>query len=333
VIVAAAVCIVVLFMRLAASIVAPALLALFIVIVSTPPLRWLRRRGMPKYLAMAAILLVLLELGSLVALAATSALESMHANLPHYHERLMVLGDEFGRWLESVGIDRSRAAVRDLVSPAAASRLIYSALSNASGAVTTGILVLLIVAFMLAEASSLPAKLQAAFSLTPEGEAQLQQLVAAINRYMLIKCIMSIATGISIWIWLRALKIEHAATLAIAACLLNFIPIAGNILMAVPAVLVALVQAGLSTALIVTLGYVVVNVLIGNIVEPRYMGHELGISAVVVLLSLLLWGWVLGPIGLLLAVPLTMALIAGLNASPHTRPIAILLGGDPSREG
>src|SRR5262249_5554305 len=102
------------------------------------------------------------------------------------------------------------------------------------------------------------------------------------------------------------------------------------------AVLIALVQVDVSTALLVALGYALVNGVIGNIVEPRLMGRELGISSLVVLLSLLFWGWVFGPIGLFLSVPLTMVLVVALNASPHRRPIAIMLGagvpGPPARD-
>jgi predicted PurR-regulated permease PerM len=325
-IVTAAICVVVLFARSAASILAPALLAFFIAIVATPPLRWLRNRGMPKYLAVVLVLLVLLEVASLVALTTTSALEALREGLPRYQERLVLLSEELGRWLEGVGFDKSRAALHDLISPAAASRFLYAALTNASGTVATGLLVLLIVAFMLIEASSLPAKLQAAFSLTKAREAQFQQLLNSINRYMLIKCITSLATGIGIWIWLQILGIEYAIALAVAAVLLNFIPILGNIFMTIPAVLLALVHANTSTALLVALGYVAVNVVIGNVVEPRLMGRHLGLSSVVVLLSLLFWGWVLGPIGLFLSVPLTIALVVALDVSPHTRPIAVMLG-------
>lgn len=327
-IVAAAACIVVFFMRSAASILAPTLLALFITVIAIPPLRWLRRKGVPKYLAVLAILLLLLDVGSLVALTTTSALESLQEDLPRYQQRLALLTDQLGSWLEGIGIDKSRAAVRDLVNPASASRLVYRALANASGTVTMGFLVLLIVAFMLAEASSLPEKLRAAFSLTSAGEEQLMRLFNSINRYMMIKTVLSIATGVGVWIWLRIIGIEYAVSLAIAAALFNFIPIIGNILMTVPAVLMALVQADIWTALMVALGYAVVNVVIGNILEPRLMGRELGISSVVVLLSLLFWGWVLGPIGLFLSVPLTIVLMAALHASPHTRSIAILLGPD-----
>lgn len=331
IIVAAAVCIVVLFARSAAAILAPALLALFIAIIATPPLQWMRRRGMPKYLAVLAILFLLLDVGSLITLTTTSALESLQEDLPRYQERLTLLSDRLGSWLESIGIDKSRAAVRDLISPEAATRLVYSALTNASGTLTTGFLVLLIVAFMLAEAASLPEKLRAAFSLTRAGEEQLLRLFDSINRYMLIKSLLSIATGVCVWIWLRTLGIEYSLALAIAAALFNFIPIVGNVLMTVPAVLMALVQANIPTALMVTVGYVLVNLLISNILEPRLMGRDLGISSLVVLLSLLFWGWVLGPIGLFLSVPLTLALMVALDASPHTRPIAIMLGSETAR--
>jgi predicted PurR-regulated permease PerM len=330
-IIAAAACIVVFFMRSAASILAPTLLALFIVVIAIRPLQWMQRKGIPKYLAVLAVVLVLLEVGSLVALMTTGALESLRENLPRYQGRLLLLTDQLGSWLEAIGIEKSRAAVRDLVSPEAASRFVYTALINASGTLTTGFLVLLIVTFMLAEASSLPDRLRTAFALTRAGEEQLLRLFSAINRYMLIKTLLSVATGVCIWIWLRIFRIEYAAALAIVATLFNFIPIVGNIFMTVPAVLMALVQADISTALMVALGYVIANVAISNILEPRLIGRELGISSVAVLLSLLFWGWVLGPIGLFLSVPLTMALIAALHAHPHTRPMAILLGPNRAR--
>jgi predicted PurR-regulated permease PerM len=96
--------------------------------------------------------------------------------------------------------------------------------------------------------------------------------------------------------------------------------------MTIPAVLLALVQTDLQTASLVALGYLVVNTVIGSVLEPRIMGRGLGISTLVVFLSLLVWGWVLGTVGVFLAVPLTMALIIALEASPQTRPFAILLG-------
>lgn len=325
-IVAAAACIVAAFMRWAAPILAPILLALFITIIATPPLQWMRRKGLPKYLAVLIILLVLLDVGSLIALTTTGALEALQLGLPRYQERLMLLTDQLGGWLETMGIDKSREALRDLISPAAASRFIYTALTNASGVVANGLLVLLIVAFMLAEAHAIPQRLRAAFPKMDGLDERLQKLLKAINRYMMIKLIMSVATALCIWLWLWIIGVDYAATLAIVAFLFNFIPVVGNILMTVPAVLVALVQGDISTALMVVLGYTIVNIAIGNVLEPRLTGRELGISSVLILVSLLFWGWVLGPVGLFLSVPLTMAVMEVLHASTSTRPIAILLG-------
>ncbi len=328
-IVAAAACIVAAFMRWAAPILAPILLALFITIIAVPPLQWMRRKGLPKYLAVLIILLVLLDIGSLIALTTTSALEALQTGLPRYQERLVLLTDELGLWLETMGIDKSREALRDLISPAAASRFVYTALTNASGVVTNGLLVLLIVAFMLAEASAMPQRLRSAFSTTDHIERRMEKLLKSINRYMMIKLVMSLATAVCIWLWLWMIGVDYAAALATTAFLLNFIPVVGNILMTVPAVLVALVQNDIPTALMVVLGYTIVNLAIGNVLEPRLTGRQLGISSVLILVSLLFWGWVLGPVGLFLSVPLTMAVMEVMHAFPGTRRVAILLGSSP----
>jgi predicted PurR-regulated permease PerM len=115
---------------------------------------------------------------------------------------------------------------------------------------------------------------------------------------------------------------------AVVAFLLNFVPNIGSIIAAVPAVLLSLVQLGPTSALWVAVGYLVINTLVGNVVEPRFMGRGLGLSTLIVFLSLIFWGWVLGPVGMFLSVPLTMALKIALDANPQTRPIAIMLGPD-----
>jgi predicted PurR-regulated permease PerM len=154
----------------------------------------------------------------------------------------------------------------------------------------------------------------------------------AVNRYMVIKTLASLATALCIWLWLRIFGIDFAALWGILAFLLNFIPFVGVILMTIPAVLMALVQTDLQTSLLVALGYVVINTVIGSFLEPKIMGRGLGISTLAVFLSLLFWGWVLGTVGVFLSVPLTIALIIALEASPQTRPFAILLGPEVTQQ-
>ena len=325
-IVAGALALVIGIMKLAAPILTPLLLAVFIAVVATPALRWMRRKGVPKWGALGLIAFVLLDLGSLLALIATGALEGFRDNFPTYQERFVLLSQQAGVWLERLGMEHSQEAIPDLLDPNKVMGLVRLALSNASGALATGFLVLLAVMFMLLEAPSLHAKLRVAFKPSPEAEARITQLLERINRYMSIKALTSLVTGVLIWAWLSFLGVDFAVLWGILAFLLNFVPTVGSIIAAVPPMLLALVQLGLQEALLTTLGFMVVNIGIGNFVEPRVMGRGLGISTLAVFLSLLFWGWLFGLVGMFLAVPLTAALMAALDASPHTRTLAIMLG-------
>ena len=327
-IVAAAVVVVLAGLQGAAPLLGPILLAAFIAVVATPPLRLMRRYGAPKWAALLIIGFLLFDFGSLLALATTGALEGFRHSLPSYQERLVLLSAELGDWLEGLGMPNSREAVPDIFDPALAMALTKIFFSNIGGIFSTGLLVLFTVLFILLEAAGMPAKLKAAFSPTAETEARIQKMLSSINQYMVIKTLASLATAFFIWIWLWYLGLDFAILWALLAFLLNFVPFVGSILMAAPAILLALVQTDISTTLLVALGYLVVNTAIGSILEPRFMGKGLGISTLAVFLSLLFWGFVFGTVGVFLSVPLTMVLIIALDASPRTRPIAILLGPD-----
>lgn len=327
-IVAAAFVVVLAGMQGAAPLLGPILLAAFIAVVATPLLRFLRRYGAPKWAALLVIGFLLFDFGSLFALATTGAMEGFRDSLPSYQERLVLLSAELGDWLEGLGMPNSREAVPDILDPALAMALTRTFLSNIGGIFSTGLLVLFTVLFILLEAAGLPAKLKAAFNPTAETEARLQKMLSSINRYMVIKTLASLVTAGLIWVWLWYLGLDFAVLWALLAFLLNFVPFVGSLLMAAPAILLALVQTDIQTTLMVALGYLVVNTAIGSILEPRFMGKGLGISTLAVFLSLLFWGFVFGTVGVFLSVPLTMVLIIALDASPLTRPIAILLGPD-----
>jgi predicted PurR-regulated permease PerM len=326
VIVAGAVALIITLMHMTAGILAPLLLAVFIAIITTPMLRWMRRKGVPKWGALGVIVFILLDVGSVMALLTTGAFEGFRESFPTYQERFMLLSQQVGGVLESAGMSNSQEAIPDILDPAKVQAGVRLVLSNASGVFATGLLVLLAVVFILSEASGLRAKLHAAFNLTPDAEARLTQLLSRINRYMQIKTLTSAATGVCVWLFLWVLGIDFAPLWGILAFLLNFVPVVGNIVMMIPATLLALVQVGFPTALLVAGGYLVINTLIGNVIEPKVMGKGLGISTLAVFVALLFWGWMFGLVGMFLAVPLTAALIAALDASPHTRPLAIMLG-------
>jgi len=254
-IVTAAIAILVIFLQLAAPIIAPMLLAVFIAIVATPLLRWMRRFGMPKWAALAFIVFVFLDVGSLFLLVTTGALEGFRDSLPGYQERFMLLSDQLGSWLEGVGMAGSREAVPDIFDPTKVTAWVRVVLSNVSGIFATGLLILLAVVFMLLEAPNLPAKLKTAFHFTEESEARVRRVLNAVTQYMLIKCLTSLATALCVWVLLWFFGIDFAVLWTILAFFLNFAPFVGAVLMTIPAVLLALVQTDLQTTLLVALGW------------------------------------------------------------------------------
>ena len=143
---------------------------------------------------------------------------------------------------------------------------------------------------------------------------------------MAIKTLTSLATGIFVGIWLAILGIDYPVLWGLVAFLLNYVPNIGSIIAAIPAVLLSFIQIDMFHALFAALGYVIVNIVIGSVIEPRVMGRGMGLSTLVVFLSLVFWGWVLGPVGMLLSVPLTMILKIALEHNEDTRWIAVLLG-------
>lgn len=202
-------------------------------------------------------------------------------------------------------------------------------LSGLSGALANGFLILLTVVFIMLETSGLPRKLTLALDNPDQTLAGFSKFTASVNQYIGIKTIFSLITGVLIWLWLVILGVNHAILWGLLAFLLNYVPNIGSIIAAIPAVLLALVQLGATSALLTAAGYAAVNVVVGSVLEPRFMGKGLGLSTLVVFLSLVFWGWALGMVGMLLSVPLTMIFKIALESSAETRWIAVLLGSSP----
>jgi predicted PurR-regulated permease PerM len=332
ILVAGAFVVVVAGMKAASSLLGPFLLAMFIAVIAAPPLGWLRRM-LPGWAALVIVILGIVAVGGLVGVLVQGALAGFSANLPEYQERLGALSADTVGWLGALGLDVPEQALNTWFDPAKAMGIAGDLIKGMSGVLANALLILLTVIFILFEATSLPAKLQAALKRPDESTERLRYVMDSVNRYMGIKTLTSLVTGLLVWLILVALDVDFAILWAVSAFLLNFVPTIGSIIAAVPAVLLALVQHGFDTAALVALGYVVVNTVIGNIVEPRVMGRGLGLSTLVVFVSLVFWGWVLGPVGMFLSVPLTMALKIALDANPDTRAIAIMLGPEISGRG
>lgn len=194
-------------------------------------------------------------------------------------------------------------------------------------------LLLMTVVFMLFEVQLLPYKLQQALDKPNEGLAAMRRALDGVTRYLVIKTIISLATGVIVWIFLAAVGVRFAFIWGLLAFLLNYIPNIGSVLAAIPPLIQALLFNGLGDALVVAGGFIAINMVIGNILEPRVMGRGLGLSTLVVFLSLIFWGWLLGPVGMLLSVPLTIVARIALETTEGGYRLAVILGdGRPPRQ-
>lgn len=312
-------------MQAAATLINPFLLAVFLAVLFSPPLFWLQRLGVPKAVAVAVILLGFLVFALLLMVFVGRSMNTLSAQLPVYQERLAAMLTQLFDWLDSLGLDLTQTPLTDHVTPRKVISLASFVLSIFRGLFTNMFLIFLTVLFILIEASGFPQKLQEAFPNPEKTLGHFKAMTESVNRYMGVKAIFSLATGLSIWGLLTLIGVDFAGTWGLLAFFLNFIPAIGSIIAAIPAIFLALVQLGLPSALLTLLGFLVVNILFGNLLEPKFMGRRLGLSTLVVFLSLLFWGWVLGPIGMFLSVPLTMIAKIALAANEDTRWIAVLL--------
>jgi predicted PurR-regulated permease PerM len=152
------------------------------------------------------------------------------------------------------------------------------------------------------------------------------------KRYLVIKTLISAAVGLVIWLWLLILGVDYPVLWGTLSFLLNYVPNIGAIIAALHVALLALVQLGVGSALLTVLGFVIVHIVVGNIIEPKVMGKGLSLSTLVVFLSMVFWGWVLGPIGMILSVPMTILVKIALESYEETRGLAIMLGSSTEIE-
>ncbi len=328
-------------MHAAADILVPFLIAVFISIICAPLLFWLKRKGIPNALAVCSTLVVVLCAGLILVAFVGTSLQGFMDALPGYQQQLTEKTAGLLEWLRGLGWNVSVKLLTDTINPGRAMGIAANTLKGLSGVLTNVFMILLTVVFILFEASTLPKKIAAALSGPEEDSlARLAGFMNSLNRYLAIKTFFSLLTGLVVGIWLAVLGVDYPILWGLLAFFLNYVPNIGSIIAAIPACLLALIQLGTGPALLAALGYGAANLAFGSFLEPRFMGRRLGLSTLVVWLSLVFWGWVLGPVGMLLSVPLTMIVKIALESKEDTRRIAILLGSginvpapEPAGEG
>jgi len=310
----------------AKTIVVPFLLAAFIAIVISPPMLWLCKKGVPTLFALLSVITGLLIIIFLVFYLIGSSVQSFSDNIPAYQQKLNEQTTSIINLLDERGIDTAKLSLNKIFNFSVIMKFVSASLNSLGSMLTNGFLILMTIIFILLETAGFSSKFRAAFGKSESQQSEPNIFVTNIQHYMGIKTLTSLATGIIVTIMLYVFGIDYPVLWGVIAFLLNFVPNIGSIIAAVPAVLLAIIQFGFAKAGAVAIGYVCINVLIGNIIEPRLMGRGLGLSTLVVFLSLIFWGWVLGPIGMLLSVPLTVTVKIALGSREDTKWLAILLG-------
>ncbi|ODS43919.1 hypothetical protein BGK37_07380 [Pasteurella multocida] len=324
----AAIVIILAGVKVASEIAVPFLLSLFIAIICSPIIRFMTSRKVPHWLAITLLLLMILVVFFSVLSLINSTAREFTQSIPQYRlllsERINALVLLAKKW--NIPLDLSTERTMEYMDPSVIMNLVSSTLLSFSGVVTNVFVLFLVVIFMLSEAPFAKHKLALVFSSDVRDvhreEHYINRILQGVISYLGVKTLTSLLTGVCVYLT----DVQYAILWATLSFLLNYIPNIGSIIAAVPIVVQALLLNGFPTGLGVAIGVGAVNMIVGNIIEPKMMGRTLGLSTLVVFLSLLFWGWLLGTVGMLLSVPLTMVLKIALEASPETVKYAILLG-------
>jgi predicted PurR-regulated permease PerM len=309
--------------KLAAPVLVPVVLGVFIATVNVPLVSWLSQRRVPMAVALGLALVV-----DALALTAFSSLLLVSAGrlsirLPEYRASLQAAESQFSESLRAHGFD---AGWKEVVDPVSVVSVIASLASDVAFVLIDLGLALVIAAFLLFRFVRLGADRSNGLGL---GAERVRRAVREMYRYITVKTLTSIATGALIGVWLWTIGAELPTLFGLLAFLLNFIPALGSILAVVLALVVALLEHGLQHGMLVVLGYVVVNVVVGSVVEPKLMGRALGLWPLVILLSVVFWGWMLGLVGAVLSALLTQVVKVVLLSTPDLRWVGLAMGPRP----
>ena len=318
-------------LKMAGPLLVPFLLAVFVAMIVSPLLNWLKNFRSPGGVAILLVVMLILLVGLVLAAVIGSSITDFRQDIPIYSAKLSAMSEAVQQWLMVRGIEIDAQQWQNSFDPGAVMKLVGSTLASFGNVMTNAVMILLTVIFILAENMGFGEKLCLARG-NELSQEWLTKFSDSVHSYLAIKAAISLLTGLIIFIWLWILGVDYAILWGLLAFMLNFIPTVGSFIAAVPAVLLALVQLGILHAGLTMSGFVLVNLVMGNVIEPRWMGRGLNLSPLVVFVSLVLWGWVLGPVGMLLSIPLTIMIKIALENQPESRWISIMLGGAPAPE-
>ena len=314
----------ILALRELAALVLPVILGLLIALVAWPMVGALEARGARRGLALATTIAVVLAVIVVAAGVVAVSFGELVVKVPLYETRLSAAFGSLHEQLTRLGIAADPGAITAILSADrvfAVAAPLASAVSEAGGS-------MLVVAFTLIYALAGGAALGSRATATL-GEAHplmrgMATFAIDVRRYLLVRTGLGLFAAVLSLALLSALGVPLAVLWAILVFFASFVPNVGAVIAVVPPTILAFLDGGLGEAAVVITGYAVINFVQDQFLQPVVMGNELNLSPLVVFVALILWTWVLGPVGALLAVPLTLGLVSVLEAFPSTRGVATL---------
>ena len=295
------------FMHQASELIVQILLAWIIVLCASPLFNWLQRKKAPKWLTVVITLLAIFAVFGLlvfVIISANNQLEELLASYTDQVENMQAAVEEF---LASLNISQSASAsTASLIDPQAILELFANFIADLAEALGNAFLIFMIILFVLIEAFNMPAKIAAEVKTGNEYVERLANFANELRRYVSITTVVALVVGVVDTIFFIIAGIPLPLLWGVLAFLLSYIPIVGFWLAAIPPTILAYFEYGLATAVVVFLGIVIINAFFDEFVLPRYYGKGLDLSPVVVVVSLPLWAAVLGSVGAILAVPISL---------------------------
>ncbi|WP_165461658.1 AI-2E family transporter [Atlantibacter sp.] len=310
----------------AADILVPMLLALFFAIVLNPLVTWFIRRGFNRTMAITIVVVVMLVALTLLLGVLAASLNEFITLLPQYNKEITRKLVSLQQIFPFLNLHISPERMLKRMDSEKVMTYATALMAQLSGAMASIVLLVMTVVFMLFEVRHVPYKLRFALSNPQIHIAGLHRALKGVSHYLALKTLISLWTGLIIWLGLELMGIQFALVWGVLGFLLNYIPNIGSVISAIPPMLQALLFNSFYDFLLVGSLFLVVHMVLGNMVEPRMMGHRLGMSTLVVFLSLLFWGWLLGPVGMLLSVPLTSVCKIWMETTVGGSKVAILLG-------
>ena len=325
-------------LKLAASFFVPVVVSFFLSVLSYPLMKMLEKRRVPHFLAMLLTVLFIIGVITAILQSGTSLLFSFYERVPQYLDGLQRYVNDTAVWLESKGVAGAKKAAEQAFDWQAVMRyvrqdevqkLLTSTVGATVGTVSFALsqvtLVFILMIFILTEARGITSRVQAILAAGGPDLSKLLNSATDIQKYLGIKTVISAICGILAGLWCWVFELEYPILWGILMFVLHFIPAVGAIFAGIPAVLVALVQQGTGTAVAIAIGYLAINFTLGNFIEPTLMGRRFGVSPLVILMSVLFWGFVWGPVGMFLAVPLTIMIKVVMDNTEEFRWLSVAM--------